>query len=203
MAGMAWTLHPALFYENPFRHLLASLGAGVSLGVGSQRSSAEVDEGSSFGLVFSEGTPVTQDRALSRVDRDVVGTSEKPSTSQCNELAFQRGMYVVRRRQEKQRERLKRMRESRKKPKSSSVVKPRRRSSILAPKLGKKKGKYSQLMTIGTPLAGLQGSDPHLKGVTMVVESASSPGSPVGTESEDDNSEHVSSSDKFIDNTTL
>ncbi|CAN8021139.1 unnamed protein product, partial [Ixodes persulcatus] len=149
------------------------------------------------------GTAVTQDLALSRADWDVVGTSEKSSTSQCNELAFQRDVYVVRRRQEKQRERLKRMRESRKKPKSSSVAKPRRRGSILAPKLEKKKGKYSQLMTIGTPPAGLQGSVPRLKGVTMGVASASSPCSPVETEPEDDNSEHVSSSDKFIDNDTM
>ncbi|CAN7996500.1 unnamed protein product, partial [Ixodes hexagonus] len=210
MVGMAWTLHPALFYEKydsvlvqfwdsgflrtVSRLLSASLSTEIGSGVGgSRQTNAEFDEGSSSASLFSEGTPVTEDVALSTAVRDAVEMSEDPSTSQCNELAFQGDRYINCRRQKKKQKQLKGTREVRKKATSPTSAKQRRRDSILA-----HKGEHSRQMTTGISMAGLQDALPH-KSITLGIAESANPDLPVEAEPESGFSNHTSSADRASD----
>ncbi|CAN7939258.1 unnamed protein product, partial [Ixodes hexagonus] len=210
MAGIAWTLHPALFYEKygsvlvqlwdsgtlrnmfvPIRRLSATIGAAVTTGVGARHPTARsegLDERTSSELCLSSDTLPTEDVASSRANLDLLESSVEPSTSQCNELAFQGDMYTITRRQRKQSERLKKMRESLSKPDTTTVRRPKRRGSIMARK-AKKKDAYSRLKTIGTPVADLHGAIPRRKSVTL--EASDMAKLRIGME-DDDESPHMS-----------
>ncbi|KAH6923949.1 hypothetical protein HPB50_010013 [Hyalomma asiaticum] len=141
MAGMAWTLHPALFYEKygtvlvqlwesgaigTLFHPVRRLSKSISDRITSLRhhhgaaATAAPEPGTAGGakeaLSLTEDYSVaTEDEATSKVNREPGDTSPEPSTSQQNELAFQGDIYTQMRRSRRQRERLQRIRETREK----------------------------------------------------------------------------------------
>ncbi|KAL3243248.1 hypothetical protein MRX96_020643 [Rhipicephalus microplus] len=133
---------------------------------------------------------VTEDDAMSRVNREPGDTSSEPSTSQQNELAFQGDIYTQMRRNRRQRERLQKIRETREKfleggstsSAGSEFGKKRRGfqqhgSSILVSKKNKSVKKASGG---GTPLTDMEGVVP-LRAVVIDVSS-----SPVVSSSSED-----------------
>ncbi|KAH8030645.1 hypothetical protein HPB51_010579 [Rhipicephalus microplus] len=220
MAGMAWTLHPALFYEkygtvlvqlwesgdvstlfNPMRRLSRSIGDRITslrrpLGTS---ATAAPKAGTVSGAAEAPGlmddassatVDVTEDDAMSRVNREPGDTSSEPSTSQQNELAFQGDIYTQMRRNRRQRERLQKIRETREKfleggstsSAGSEFGKKRRGfqqhgSSILVSKKNKSVKKASGG---GTPLTDMEGVVP-LRAVVIDVSS-----SPVVSSSSED-----------------
>ncbi|KAM7306142.1 uncharacterized protein ISCGN_009883 [Ixodes scapularis] len=189
MAGIAWTLHPALFYEKygsvlvqlwdsgalrnlfvPVRRLSTTIGSAVSSAVGSRLASAapeDVDERASSEFNLCPDTLPTEDAASHRANRELFESSAEPSTSQCNELAFQGDLYTIKRRQRKRKERLRLLRASRPKMDTAGTSGPRRRRSIISDTSKKKKTGHSWSKTIGTPLADLEGALPRHKAVTL------------------------------------
>nr|XP_050046644.1 uncharacterized protein LOC126543576 [Dermacentor andersoni] len=134
---MAWTLHPALFYEKygtvlvqlwesgafgtmfrPVRRLSKGIGDRIT-SLRLQRSVAAppkpIAEAEAEVLTLTDDSVATDDEALSRVNREPGDTSPEPSTSQQNELAFQGDIYTQMRRSRRQRERIQKIRETREK----------------------------------------------------------------------------------------
>ncbi|KAH6924612.1 hypothetical protein HPB50_020515 [Hyalomma asiaticum] len=141
MAGMAWTLHPALFYEkygtvlvqlwesgaigtlfHPVRRLSKSISDRIT-SLRHHHGAAAIAapepgtaDGAKEALSLTDDYSVaTEDEATSKVNREPGDTSPEPSTSQQNELAFQGDIYTQMRRSRRQRERLQRIRETREK----------------------------------------------------------------------------------------
>ncbi|KAK8762884.1 hypothetical protein V5799_034507 [Amblyomma americanum] len=127
MAGMAWTLHPALLYDKygpvliqlwdsgalsnlfrPVRRLSETIGDAITSGFTSRAPPATVaqpgEEASQ--LHVTDESVATDDEAWMRVNREPGDTSPEPSTSQQNELAFQGDLYTQMRRNRKQQERI-------------------------------------------------------------------------------------------------
>ncbi|KAH6923646.1 hypothetical protein HPB50_004323 [Hyalomma asiaticum] len=141
MAGMAWTLHPALFYEKygtvlvqlwesgaigTLFHPVRRLSKSISDRITSLRhphgaaATAAPEPGTAGGAkealsLTDDYSVATEDEATSKVNREPGDTSPEPSTSQQNELAFQGDIYTQMRRSRRQRERLQRIRETREK----------------------------------------------------------------------------------------
>ncbi|KAH6923873.1 hypothetical protein HPB50_008400 [Hyalomma asiaticum] len=141
MAGMAWTLHPALFYEK-YGTVLVQLWESGAIGtlfhpvrrlsksISDRITSLRHHHGAAATAALEPGTAVvakealslmddysvaTEDEATSKANREPGDTSPEPSTSQQNELAFQGDIYTQMRRSRRQRERLQRIRETREK----------------------------------------------------------------------------------------
>ncbi|KAH7933609.1 hypothetical protein HPB49_014358 [Dermacentor silvarum] len=210
MAGMAWTLHPALFYEKygtvlvqlwesgafgtmfrPVRRLSKSIGDRItSLRLHGTVAAPPKAEPEAEVLTLTDESVATDDEALSRVNREPGDTSPEPSTSQQNELAFQGDIYTQMRRSRRQRERLLKIQKTREKflegASSSSGSRKQchlnaRRGSIMAFK--KDKG-FRKAAGGGTPLTDMEGVAPT-RAVVIDVSSAS-PASEGSTEDDDD-----------------
>ncbi|KAH8030657.1 hypothetical protein HPB51_010591 [Rhipicephalus microplus] len=216
MAGMAWTLHPALFYEkygtvlvqlwewgdvgtlfDPVRRLSRSIGDRITSlhRHHSDTLTATTKAGAVGGAVESSLTDdsvITEDDAMSRVNREPGDTSSEPSTSQQNELAFQGDIYTQMRRNRRQLERLQKIRETREKFLAGGSASSggsefgwkrrgfqRRSSSILASK--KNKG-LRKADGSGTPLTDMEGVQPVR---AVVIDVSGSPGD--SSPSEDEN----------------
>ncbi|XP_070382644.1 pneumococcal serine-rich repeat protein-like [Dermacentor albipictus] len=213
MAGMAWTLHPALFYEKygtvlvqlwesgafgnmfrPVRTLSKSIGDRIT-SLRRQRSVAAppkpIAEAEAEVLSLTDDSVATDDEALSRVNREPGDTSPEPSTSQQNELAFQGDIYTQMRRSRRQRERLQKIRETREKfleaGSSSSGSEFGRKRRGLHPRRGSimafKKDKR-KASGGGTPLTDMECAVPAR--AVVIDVSSGSPTSAESSEDEDD-----------------
>ncbi|KAK8770106.1 hypothetical protein V5799_013429 [Amblyomma americanum] len=198
MAGMAWTLHPALLYDKygpvliqlwdsgalsnlfqPVRRLSVTIGDAITSGFSSRAPPATVGqpEEESSVLHITDESVATDDEAWMRVNREPGDTSPEPSTSQQNELAFQGDLYTQMRRNRKQQERIEKIRENRQKfvdggraPGTKRRGLLGRRGSILSPKKGKGVGKT--VRGSGTPLADMECVSP-VRGVVIDVAGSS------------------------------
>ncbi|KAL3224350.1 hypothetical protein MRX96_049517 [Rhipicephalus microplus] len=193
MAGMAWTLHPALFYEkygtvlvqlwessdvstlfDPVRRLSRSIGDRITFlhRHHSDTLTATTKAGAVGGAVESSLTDdsvITEDDAMSRVNREPGDTSSEPSTSQQNELAFQGDIYTQMRRNRRQLERLQKIRETREKFLKALSWPPRRTRAS-----GRRMGG-------GTPLTDMEGVQPVR---AVVIDVSGSPGESSASEDE-------------------
>ncbi|XP_065300602.1 streptococcal hemagglutinin-like [Dermacentor albipictus] len=194
MAGMAWTLHPALFYEKygtvlvqlwdsgamstlfrPVRRLSKTIGD--ALAARRRRSCTaepDVPEGETSALQLTDETVPTSDEAQGRAYFVPGDTSSSPSSSEENELAFQGDVYTQMRRSRRQAERTKKIREARKQflegtsgRRSAKRRRSRRRSSLLM-----SSSVRQTLHGTGTPLTEIEDSE---KPRVIIADAASSP----------------------------
>lgn len=204
MAGMAWTLHPALLYEKfgpvlielwesgafrslfrPVRHLSRTIGAAIT----PRRFNGQIEQ-----PVLEEqsiDSVPTDDEALERANcgcrTDDESTMELSSTQQ-NELAFQGDIYIQQRRAKKQRERARKACQARQlvnEAESALQGGRRRRGSIIASTSGSpKRGRSRRRHSMSTPTSDAAGMMP-LRKVKLDGISPGSPSSP-GTEKDDE-----------------
>ncbi|XP_077494823.1 uncharacterized protein LOC144105577 [Amblyomma americanum] len=203
MAGMAWTLHPALFYDKygpvlvqlwesgalgalfrPVRRLSKTIGDALTSGLASRsQPGTDVELGvvEASELRITDASVATDDEAWTRVNREPGDTSPEPSTSQQNELAFQGDLYTQLRRNRRQQERIEKIRENRRKflegsHSSASSRKrrvPGRGGSILVSK--KEKALHRKVGGVGTPLTDMEGV-PQPRGVVIDTGGSSDSG---------------------------
>ncbi|KAK8778304.1 hypothetical protein V5799_020355 [Amblyomma americanum] len=182
MAGMAWTLHPALFYDK-YGPVLVQLWESGALGALFRPPGTDVELGGAEAseLRITDASVATDDEAWTRVNREPGDTSPEPSTSQQNELAFQGDLYTQMRRNRRQQERIEKIRENRRKflegsHSSASSRKrrvPGRGGSILASK--KEKALHRKVGGVGTPLTDMEGV-PRPRGVVIDAGGSSDSG---------------------------
>ncbi|KAK8776108.1 hypothetical protein V5799_030569 [Amblyomma americanum] len=182
MAGMAWTLHPALFYDK-YGPVLVQLWESGALGALFRPPGTDVELGvvEASELRITDASVATDDEAWTRVNREPGDTSPEPSTSQQNELAFQGDLYTQLRRNRRQQERIEKIRENRRKflegsHSSASSRKrrvPGRVGSILVSK--KEKALHRKVGGVGTPLTDMEGV-PQPRGVVIDTGGSSDSG---------------------------
>nr|XP_050046499.1 uncharacterized protein LOC126543423 [Dermacentor andersoni] len=194
MAGMAWTLHPARFYEKygtvlvqlwdsgamstlfrPVRRLSKTIGD--ALATRRRRSSTsepDVPEGETSALQLTEETVPTIDEAQGRAYFVPGDTSSSPSSSEENELAFQGDVYTQMRRSRRQTARTKKIREARKQflEGTSSRRSAKHRRSRRRPSLLMSPSVRQTLRGTGTPLTEMEESG---KPRVIIMDAASSP----------------------------
>ncbi|KAK8758426.1 hypothetical protein V5799_003937 [Amblyomma americanum] len=210
MAGMAWTLHPALLYEKfgpvlvnlwesgafgalfrPARRLSPTVEAAIHSEHASGATREQVDRDEHSALRLSPDSAPTTDSALERANREPGDdSSPEPSTSQQNELAFQGDIYTQQRRARKQSGRVRKVRQARRMledAQCSHRKRHRRKSSILAAGKGSlQRGRSRRRHSLSTPATDAAGAIPARE--VRIDQSTTSSSSGAG-EAEDDDAE--------------
>ncbi|KAH7932670.1 hypothetical protein HPB49_000590 [Dermacentor silvarum] len=197
MAGMAWTLHPALFYEKygavlvqlwdsgamgtlfrPVRRLSKTIGDALA----ARRSRAaepDVQEEGASALQLTDETVPTIDEAQGRAYFVPGDTSSSLSSSEENELAFQGDVYTQMRRSRRQAERTKKIREARQQflegrsgSRSSKRHRRHRRPSHVVPSSVRQVLRRG-LDGTGTPLTEIESAEEKPR--VIIIDAASSP----------------------------
>ncbi|KAH6924677.1 hypothetical protein HPB50_021818 [Hyalomma asiaticum] len=212
MAGMAWTLHPALFYEKygtvlvqlwdsgaigtlfrPVRRLSRSIGDAIAArrrGSAGAEPVVDVQEEPSMLQVTDESVP-TSDEAQCRAYCIPGDTTSSPSSSEENELAFQGDVYTQMRRTRRQKERLKKIREARQQfLESSSSGSAKRRRSRRRRQSSFVPSKVRDMLRrdfdgTGTPLTEMEGPAEEPRVIIIDAPDVSSPASPPSELNED------------------
>lgn len=198
MAGMAWTLHPDLFYQKygiglvelwdsgalgtlfkPVRRLSKNIGNAIASGIAPLRHNSEAKKDD---VEADNCSVATEDEAAWRVNREPWDSSLEPSTSQQNELAFQGDLYTQLRRSRRQSERLKKIHDARERAfgeGGSGESRTRRgsgsrfRRSMSFPRK-RDKSLRKTLGGAGTPLGDVYEFSPPRRAVTIDISGSSS-----------------------------
>ncbi|XP_070386655.1 serine-rich adhesin for platelets-like [Dermacentor albipictus] len=182
MAGMAWTLHPALLYEKfgpvlidlwesgafrtlfrPVRHLSRTIGAAITPRRFGRHIEQPVREEQSIDSV------PTDDVASERANRGLRAVDESMlelSSTQQNELAFQGDIYIRERRAKKQGDRARQVRLARQllDEADSALQGRRRRGSIIAStSKNPNRGRLRRRHSMSTPSSDVAGAIPLRK----------------------------------------